>query len=225
MYIGWPLVLLLINGLSCHWEHSLYVSTLSDGHTAVLRLADFTTCHKVLRAAHGVVERGSNSAGGSEPRKSEKEPGGKKPMLTPPAMFLFQRAHCPHCGISSTPLGRPHGIASCFYLLGSQAHFSWGGTCLLRCSPDFSGCNQLQNMDSPCPLKERAKGQALPKTMWNLPNILPCAAGPTCHLPLRTPVKVTWYHPGEALSAGLPAPLSKSSLILLGSLRKTFLWF
>lgn len=149
----------------------------------------------------------------------------RNPCSHPPAMFLSQRAHCPHCGISSTPIGRTHGTASSFYSLVSQVHFSWGGTCLLHCSPDFSGCNQLQNMDSPCLLKERAKVWALPKTMWNLPNILPCAVGPSCHLPLRTPVKVMWYHPGEALSAGLPAPLSKSSLILLGSLRKTFLSF
>lgn len=149
----------------------------------------------------------------------------RDPCSHPPAMFLSQRAHSPHCDISSTPVGSPHGTASCFYALDSQVHFSWGGACLLHYSPDFSGCNQLQNMDSPCPLKERAKGQALPKTMWNLPNILPRAAGPPCPLPLRTPEKVTWYHPGEALSAGLPAPFSKSSLILLGSLRKTFLWF
>lgn len=65
-----------------------------DGHTVLLRLADSTTCHKVLRAAHGVVQKCSNSAGGSGPRKSEKEPGGEKPMLIPFGLRLDVSAFC-----------------------------------------------------------------------------------------------------------------------------------
>lgn len=73
----------------------LRAQSLFDGHTALLRLVHSTTCHRVLRAAHGVVQTGSNSAGGSRPRKSEKEPGGEKPMLTPSGLRLDMSAFCP----------------------------------------------------------------------------------------------------------------------------------
>lgn len=60
------------------------MSPLGDDHIVLLRLVDSTTGHRVLRVAHGAVQKGSSPVGGSLPRKSEKEPGGKKPMLTPP---------------------------------------------------------------------------------------------------------------------------------------------
>lgn len=87
----------LASGSHSQWGTMLPLraQSLFDGHTALLRLVHSTTCHRVLRAAHGVVQKGSNSAGGSRPRKSEKEPGGEKPMLTPSGLRLDMSAFCP----------------------------------------------------------------------------------------------------------------------------------
>lgn len=63
--------------------------------TQFCRLADPTTCHRVLRAAHGAVRNRSNSAGGSRLRESEEQPGGEKPMLTPSGLRLDTSAFCP----------------------------------------------------------------------------------------------------------------------------------
>lgn len=75
-------------------ESSLYLSTLSEGHTVLRRPANSTTCHRGLRAAHGVVQKRSNSAGGSRPREPEKKPGGEEPMLTPSGLRLDMSAFC-----------------------------------------------------------------------------------------------------------------------------------
>lgn len=75
-------------GFVANGQHGLSSSTLGDVRTAWPRLANSTACHRVLRAAHALLQKGSNSAGGSRTRKCEKEPGGEKPTPTPSGLRL-----------------------------------------------------------------------------------------------------------------------------------------
>lgn len=71
----------------CHWRPQSTWAALVTA-TQPCWLADSTAWHRVLRAAHGDGQNHSSSAGGARPRTSEKQPGGKKPMLTPSGLRL-----------------------------------------------------------------------------------------------------------------------------------------
>lgn len=137
----------------------------------------------------------------------------------------------PLCGIIFTHIYRTCGAVSCSSPGGTKAHISWGGSCLFHCSQYSSSYNYLQNLDSSYRSREWTKRQVPPKQCehfhtenWAL-VFFPVHQG--SHVTYLTGLQ--WVFHGMIMvklsQQGSQQSLLESSLVLLGSLRKTFLWF
>ena len=78
---GWPLVAIFSKGLYCQQTSRSLLEHRWWCRHSLVKPSQLHHMPQVLRTARVLLQKASNCAGGSRPRKPEKEPAGEEPML------------------------------------------------------------------------------------------------------------------------------------------------